>query len=233
MIQDARPRWLQIHDEVLLRIQQQTWPPGHLLPPETELAEQFGSARATVNRALRELAEEGVLIRRRKSGTRVARLPTRQAKLPIPILRREIEAAGKIYSYQRILRRHRKLPTGVADTMGLPSQFRALEVLAIHRADQRPYVLEHRWINSEVVPEALEESFLEISANEWLIKHAAFSEGQLVLAATAADRRQSQWLETEPGTPLLTATRVTRDDAAAITWVRLSYHPQYRFQTQI
>ncbi len=47
-----------IRDEVIERIQTRVWPQGSLLPTEVELAAEFGVARATVNRALRELADQ-------------------------------------------------------------------------------------------------------------------------------------------------------------------------------
>ena len=48
-----------------------------------ELAAEFGCARSTVNRALRELAEAGFLERRRKAGTRISPDPVRKATLKI------------------------------------------------------------------------------------------------------------------------------------------------------
>ena len=46
---------------VLTRIRENIWPPGANLPGEIELAKEFGCARATVNRAMRELVDEGIL----------------------------------------------------------------------------------------------------------------------------------------------------------------------------
>ena len=77
--------WEDIRAEVLRRIRVRDWPPGAMIPTEEELATEFGVARATVNRALRELAVAGVLERRRKAGTRVAALPAAQPiSLPGP-----------------------------------------------------------------------------------------------------------------------------------------------------
>lgn len=45
------------------------WTPGTLLPNETELARKFGVAVGTMRRALSDLAGEGLLARRRKTGT--------------------------------------------------------------------------------------------------------------------------------------------------------------------
>ena len=52
-------------------IQSGIWKQGCLITVEAALAKEFGCARATVNRVLRELAQEGILERRRKAGTRV------------------------------------------------------------------------------------------------------------------------------------------------------------------
>jgi GntR family transcriptional regulator len=46
-----------------------TWPPGTLLPGEVALAAQFGVAVGTIRRALADLTAEGMLMRRRRSGT--------------------------------------------------------------------------------------------------------------------------------------------------------------------
>ena len=46
-------------------IQTAIWKQGGLIPVEAALAKEFGCARTTVNRALRELAQKGILERRR------------------------------------------------------------------------------------------------------------------------------------------------------------------------
>lgn len=68
-----------IRDEMARRIAERRWLPGALIPGEEALAREFGAARATVNRALQELARAGLIERRRRAGTRVARHPVREA----------------------------------------------------------------------------------------------------------------------------------------------------------
>ncbi len=83
-----------VKNEILCRIHNRIWAPGSLMPGEIELAEEFGCARATVNRAMRELAEEGLLDRRRKAGTRVRPAPRRTATVELPLVRRADAARG-------------------------------------------------------------------------------------------------------------------------------------------
>ena len=51
------------------------YPAGDYLPPERELAEQFGVSRPTLRRALEPLIESGVLVNQQGVGTRVAEKP--------------------------------------------------------------------------------------------------------------------------------------------------------------
>jgi GntR family transcriptional regulator len=46
-----------------------SWPPGTVLPGEVALAARFGVAVGTVRRALSDMTAEGMLARRRKTGT--------------------------------------------------------------------------------------------------------------------------------------------------------------------
>jgi GntR family histidine utilization transcriptional repressor len=89
--------WQSVQDEVLRRIHAREWKPGDLIPNEADLAQEFGCARTTVNRALRALAENGLLDRRRKAGTRVAAQPVAKATLDIAVIRREVEERGQKY----------------------------------------------------------------------------------------------------------------------------------------
>jgi GntR family histidine utilization transcriptional repressor len=88
-----------IKADILEKIVRGDWKPGSAIPSETELAEAYGSARATVNRAMRELADDGVIERKRKAGSRVRLAPHRKARFDIPIVRREIEDQGLAYRY--------------------------------------------------------------------------------------------------------------------------------------
>jgi len=112
--------WREVQDEIIQRIQTGAWLPGELIPKEIDLAAEFNCARATVNRALRELAEQGLLDRRRKGGTRVIAQPVRKAKLDIPLIRHEIENSGGAYSHTLLYRKIVALPSQLKDLLNLP-----------------------------------------------------------------------------------------------------------------
>lgn len=225
--------WQDVQAEVLNRIHSRRWKPGDLIPNETELAREFGCARATVNRALRAVAEAGFLDRRRKAGTRVATHPVRKAVLSIPIIRQEIEAGNQAYSYRLLSRKVRKPPIGVRAQMNLPASCEALHVVALHLADNRPYVSEDRWINFQAVPDILNADLAALSANEWLVANAPFTGGDFVFSALKADRETAERLGVEPGDALFVIDRMTWTGETAITAVRLTYRPGYRMHSRV
>ena len=59
------PVYQNIKNEMREWIQTGIWKQGGLIPVEAVLSKEYGCARATVNRALRKLAQEGILERRR------------------------------------------------------------------------------------------------------------------------------------------------------------------------
>ena len=135
MTERAKIGFQDVRDVVLERIQNRVWSQGDLLPTEQELAEEFGCARATVNRALRELADRGIIDRKRKSGTRVAVSPVKQAKLEIVLTRQLVEDRNANYRYALVERKEETAPGWLASQLDLPMGATVLHLRAMHYAD--------------------------------------------------------------------------------------------------
>jgi GntR family transcriptional regulator, histidine utilization repressor len=221
--------WEDIRAEVLRRIRARVWPPGGLIPGEAALAQEFGVARATVNRALRDLAEAGVITRRKRAGTRVAELPVRRARLDIPVIRLDVLARGQAYSFDLLADRVLPAPIPVTARLGLPeaSPLRYLETL--HMADGRPYVLETRWLNPAILPKPGPD-FARVSANEWLVTHVSLVSGDIAFTAEPASPREAEVLGIPAATALLVAERTTTGTGGPVTHVRLAHAPGHRVQ---
>lgn len=224
--------WQAIRAEVLRRIRARIWAPGGLIPTEEALALEFGCARATVNRALTELAEAGVLERRRKAGTRVAMLPVRKARLDIPVIRAEITANGQVYGHRLLTRVLALPPAAVAARLGLPAQMQMLHMQCLHVADGQAQIYEDRWLNPAVLPRP-EPDFSTLSVNEWLVSQVSFVSGDIAFSAEAATAVEAEALSVAPGAALFITERCTWGLDAPITWVRLAHAPGYRLQTDL
>lgn len=225
--------WQTVHDEVLRRIHDREWKPGDQIPKETELAERLGCARTTVNRALRELAAEGFLDRRRKAGTRVAAHPVRRAKLEIPVIRLEIEGRGQEYGHALIFSRRQAPPPEIQADLGVSPESEMLHVASLHLADERPYMFEDRWVSIDAVPWIEEADLEKTSANEWLVLHAPYTKGDMTFSAVAASTDEARAFGVEPGAPLFMIERATWQNDQGITSARLTFAPGYRMRSDI
>jgi GntR family histidine utilization transcriptional repressor len=226
--QSSRTNWQKVMAEVERRIYTREWQPGQSIPNEADLAVEFRCARVTVNRALRTLADAGLLDRRRKSGTRVALHPVRKATLQILLIRKEIEASKKSYGYNLLLQELALAPEFVSDRFGLASDVLLLHIVALHTANGKPYVIEDRWINVSAIPEVMSVSFAKLSANEWLVQAIPYTHGDIAFGVLNAGKEQARLLGTEPSKALFEIERTTWDHATALTTVQLVFHAGYR-----
>lgn len=225
--------WRGIQHEISRRITERIWLPGELIPNEVVLAEEFGCARATVNRAMRELANAGLLERKRKAGTRVALNPIRKATLEISITRQEVERRGSQYRFFLLEKTEEVPPLLVSSQMNIPGKAKLLHLKTLHLADNQPFMYEDRWINLKAVPRIADADLTQINANEWLVQNAPFSDGDISFSAENASDIEAEHLATNIGKAIFTIERMTKIDDVAITLVKLAYAPGFRMHTTI
>lgn len=218
--------------DIMDKITSGEWAPGGLVPNEMELAETYGCARATVNRAMRELADEGLIERRRKAGTRVRMAPLRQARFSIPIVRDEIETQNLTYRYGLVNRNICLAPNWLRARLNLSEGCQVLHLICMHYGDGAPYQFEDRWINLAVLPQAETATFQDIGPNEWLVATVPFSDAEISFSAAVADENLAEYLSCKRGDALFTVERSTWQEGKAITFVRQSFRPGHRMTTR-
>lgn len=205
------------------RILSGEWPPGHRIPFEYELTEQYGCSRMTVNKAMSQLANAGLIERRRRSGSFV-RLPRAQAAvLEIHDIRQEVEALGLPYRYELTVRHGRKATAPDRERLGVKRASPIVELECRHFAGPRPFCLEDRLISLTAVPEAAEAAFDETAPGPWLIEQVPWSGAEHRISATAADDETAAALDIEAGSPCLVVERRTWSAEQPVTHVRLTY----------
>jgi len=214
--------------DILSKITSGVWGPGSLIPNEVDLAEDYGCARATVNRAMRELSDDGVIERRRKAGTRVRMAPLRQARFDIPLVRDEIEGLGAEYRYSLASKSICIAPDWLRTRLKLAAESRVVHLTCMHYADGNPFQFEDRWINLMALPQAEETNFAEVDPSEWLVSTIPFSNAEISFSASAADAALASHFGCETGAPIFNSERSTWWEGDAITYVRLSFQPGHR-----
>lgn len=223
--------WEAILAEASARIDRRDWAPGETIPSEAELAEEFGVARATVNRALRELARQGVLERRRKAGTRVATHPVRKATLDIPVTRLEVEGRGQRYDFHLVDHALTVPPPAIAGRLGLGRDAKLWHLRTLHFADGKPFLFEDRWLNPVPLPDGFDPAEPALSINEWLVKNVAYTYGDIAFSAENASAEEAMHLAVREGAALFVTERTTWAGEVPVTLVRLAHAPGYRLHT--
>ena len=230
---DTRVSWKEVRDRIRGDILDSTYAPGDKLPRDEDIAEELGCARSTVQRAMRDLSDSGIVERRRKGGTHVRHDRVTRATLDIPIARKEVENRGCVYGYQLVSSARAEIPRSVAARFGLSAPVEMLRVRALHLSDQRPYIYEDRWVSLDTVPELGEVDLARESANEWLVRNKPYSRCDIRFYARNADKGDAQLLDTEPGAAHFVMERTTWIGHLPITHVTAATMPGYQLLTQI
>lgn len=206
---DAIPLYRRIMEAIRSDIAQGLLPPGARVPSEHELVRRFGVARMTANRALKELAVEGLIVRTAGSGTFVADRKLEHSALVVPDIAQEIRASGRTYRGEVLVAERRAAPDAVAGALELARGAEVFHTRILHRADGVPVQLEERWVNPAYAPAFLEQDFTVRTPNAYLTAIGRVEEAEEAIEAVAAERGDARLLEVVPGTPCLLLSRRT------------------------
>ena len=222
-----------IREAMLRRIQSGEWELGALIPAEMTLAKEYDCARTTVNRALQALADDGLLVRKRKGGTRVCKMPVRKAKFEIPVIRNQIETTGDLYQHKLLRAEMKKPPTQICTRLNISNEHKAMYLETLHLSNSRPFVFETRWINTDAVPKVLNAPLETISANEWLVKTVPFSSGEVIFSAVSSSKNIAKAMDVELGSALFVIDRTTWFEEAFITTTKLYYKEGFQLYSRL
>lgn len=218
---------LSLHERILNDIEGHIlsgeWPPGVRIPFEHELSQTYSCSRMTVNKALTQLAKSGLIERRRKAGSFVARAPSRSVVLDITDTKTEVVALGLPYRHEILSRRSRKgAPADEARLKGV-GLGPILDLTCRHWAGKRPFCIEERLINLTAVPEAGQAAFEDISPGPWLLARIPWTSAEHRIGALAADTKRAALLKLSDGQACLSIERRTWSADTPVTFVRFTY----------
>ena len=218
-----------IVEDIRARIIDASWQPGFQLPKETDMAQSYGVSRMTMNKALTQLAQEGYLVRRKRSGTFVAHARAQSAALEINNIANEVNRLGREYRWQLLLCERRKLQQsdlrllGVIDGDIAKSQHDVLFLQGLHFSGAEPFCLETRAISLEAVPSADAQDFAVDVPGIWLLNSMPWTTARHVIRAVNVMGRDASLLELPLGTACLEILRETGSGGSWVTYARLLY----------
>lgn len=208
-----------IRADIAARIRSGEWAPGHRIPFEHELVAHYRCARATVGKALAGLARAGLIERRRRAGSFVARPHAEAAVLAIPDIEAAVAARGGGYRFALTARGEEAAGDGADFPAGTP----LMRIEGVHHGAEGPFAHELRWISLAAVPAARDADFAARAPGGWLLDHVPWSEAQHRISALAATAPMARALGIARGAALLAIDRVTWRSGEPVTAVRQSF----------
>lgn len=221
--------YAQVKEHISRRIQDGTWSAGHRLPSEHELVAQFGVARMTVNRALRELVEQGRITRVPGVGSFVAEDKPQSTLLQIANIASEIRARGHDYGFRLVSSERIAASADVAAWLDLRAGESVFHTVCLHLEDGVPVQLEDRYVNPRVVPDFLDQDLAATPPSEYLVRHVPFDQIEHLVDAVLPTVEQALRLSMPAAEPCLLLTRRTWTRTVPVTLVRC-LHPASRYR---
>jgi GntR family histidine utilization transcriptional repressor len=197
--------------------------PGDRIPIEHDLMRIYGCSRMTVNKAVSALAAAGLVERRRRFGTIVARPRVHAMIIDVPDLPTEVSRRGKLYAFRLLSRRTRKPRRGDLAEQELAAKANLLEVTGLHLADAVPLAFEHRLVSLAKVPDIADADLSASPPGTWLLQHVPWTDAATRIAAIGADAEHAEHLGLAAGTPCLSIERRTWRGPDQITLVRQTF----------
>jgi DNA-binding GntR family transcriptional regulator len=209
------PLYFQVSRQIEAAIDGGQLAPGDRLENEISLADRWGLSRPTMRRAIQELVDKGLLVRRRGIGTQVVhgrvKRPMDLTSLFDDLNRSDQKPTTRVLDRELVA-----APAGVAERLGVPTGTQVLQLERLRSARDEPLAVMRNWLPADLAPvltaEALETRGLyELMRGTGVHLRIATQR----IAARGATAAEARLLEVRKGAPLLTMERVTYDGSGA------------------
>ncbi|MFW8630277.1 histidine utilization repressor [Vibrio natriegens] len=227
----SAPLYMQIKQFILDKIETGEWMTGQRIATEFELTEQFEVSRMTVNKAIRDLVNEGRLQRRPRLGTFVCD-PVEKSESPLLDIRNiaaEVRDRGREYRSKVLKQVAIKADATIATKLGVMLGTTVFYSEIIHYEDSTPIQLELRWVNSQYAPSYLDQDFTHITPNQFLSDNCPLSAIEHTVEAIVPDNRIKLDLNMSSNEPCLLLNRRTWSQDKLVS-TALLYHPGNRYK---
>jgi GntR family histidine utilization transcriptional repressor len=224
-----QPLYLKVKRHILENIGSGKWAAAARVPSENDIVRSFGVSRMTANRALRELRDEGVLVRIAGVGSFVAERHAHAHPLEIRSIADEIRARGHEYRAEIVSLQRVRAGAELAADFGIAPRSELYCSVIVHFENGRPLQLEDRHVLPKLAPDYLQVDFLETTPHDYLTRVAPLQEALHLLRAVMPDERTRKILAMPRDEPCLLMIRRTWS-AAEVASVAHLYYPGSRYE---
>lgn len=218
----SQPAYKQIQSYILRSIDLGIFKPETQIPTELELCAQFNVSRMTVNKAISELSQKGILSRIAGKGTFVA---TQKHELPVTKafdIFDEISLSGNKYSGHQLQLKVIAASAEIALQLGVREGSDVGYCKVLHFENDIPLMLEERYVNHAIAPDFVKQHFGDAETpSGYLQRHFPVSEMEHTIEAALATKAIAHSLSIKEGSPCLQLSRRTWTGTALISYVNM------------
>ncbi len=209
-------------------------PPGARIENELKLAEQLGISRPTIRRAIQELVDQGLLVRRRGVGTQVVRgRLTRSVELTS--LYDDLTLSNRAPTTTVLLHEAAVPPAEVLETLMLPEGTEVLHVRRLRLTDGVPLAVLENFLPPEFLT-LTAESFEQHGLYQLMrSRGVTMRVARQTIGARMSTKEEAALLGQKPGSPVLTMSRTLFDQSGhAVEFGAHAYRPDlYSFEVTL
>lgn len=229
-----KPRYLALADELRSEILLGDFGNDRPFPTEAALCEKYGVSRFTIREALRTLSEEGLISRKRGSGTVLHPAQARAGALHQPL-----SNVGEILQYARDTSIQFEwlpaelLPEDVAEQIGIAADGKWHTFHGVRRKEgrNRPIAITTAWIHPDLADALRDFDPSAVTIFTQLQSKGGIEISQITqsIQAISASAQAAETLMMEEGEPVLRIIRCYYDQSARLFEISSSLHPGQRF----
>jgi len=206
-------------------------PAGSRLENEISLGQRFGFSRPTVRRAIQELVDKGMLVRRRGIGTQIVHGQVTR-NVDLTSLYEDLDRTGQKPTTKVVGHETREATEKEADTLGVPVGSPVLHLTRVRYADGVPLA---------VLDNVLPAEFTDLTADDletyglyqlMRARGVALRVAKQRIAARSATARECELLALPKNSPVLAMERTAFDNSGrAVEFGKHCYSPDmYSFE---
>lgn len=225
------PFYEKVKQAICEKIYAGIWQPHDRIPSEAELVAQFGFSRMTINRAVRELTDEGLLVRLQGVGTFVAEPKGQSALFEIRSIADEIAARHHQHRCEVLLLEETRADFTQATALDVDEGTRIYHSRMVHFENDIPVQIEDRSVNAAVVPEYLQQDYTQTTPHAYLSLVAPLTEGEHIVEAVLATPDECRLLQIKEHDPCLLIRRRTWSTSHIVSHASLLF-PGSRYRLQ-
>ncbi|QKJ25686.1 GntR family transcriptional regulator [Aquiluna borgnonia] len=228
------PLYYQVSQRIQQAILGGQLPPGSRLENEIALGDRLGLSRPTIRKAIQELVDKGLLVRRRGVGTQVVHGQVTRG-VELTSLHDDLIRSGKKPSTKLLSLEVLKADSQVAEELAVAPGTEIIRIERLRYADSIPVSVMVNYLPGQFRGISVSD-LEELGLYQWLrLQGITIRVAKQKISARKASNKETDLLELENGAALLTMDRTAYDDEGrAIEYGHHCYSPElYSFQATL